>query len=114
MTGYRLRVTEEREIARWLRRVQQAGRGWDWEDGWPNLQAATQSILANQRGVREFTLTPNQSYAPFQSDGVAIREPGLHVLELPLPASTSPSERRFVLGTVMARLVGVSSRPPWR
>ena len=102
MTGYRLRVTEERDIARWLRRVQKARWDWSWDDGWPNLQAATDSILANQQGVREFTLTPHQLDAPYQSAGVAIGEPGLHVLELPLPAPTAPSERRFVLGTVMA------------
>ncbi|MCY4057317.1 MAG: MG2 domain-containing protein, partial [Gammaproteobacteria bacterium] len=102
MTGYRLRVDGEREIAQWLRRVRRVRWDWSWEDGWPNLQAATQSILANEQGVRQFTLTAHQSDAPFGSAGVAIGEPGLHVLELPLPASTAPNEGRFVLGTVMA------------
>ena len=102
LNGYRLRVTRERDIARWLDRVWKATRDWSGEDVWPNPQAAIHSILANQRGVRRFTLTPDQTDAPFRSAGVAIGEPGLHVLELPLPESTAPTERRFVLGTVMA------------
>ena len=102
LTGYRLRIAGDRDIARWLSRIDDATRDWTWDGGWPNPQAATHSILAGRQGVEEFQLIPQQSDSPFQPDGVSMGSPGLHVLELPLPASTAPSERRFVLGAVMA------------
>ena len=82
MDGHRLRVTRDRDIARWLQRVYEATRDWNWEEGWPNPQAATRSILANRPDVRKFHLTPHEPTVPFQYAGVALGEPGLHVLEL--------------------------------
>ena len=103
LTGRRLRVADEPEIARWIARTQDhhhEPRG-PWGGRMSSLLAEAEDTTA------PFELRLEEYVAPFGVAGVPLVGPGLQVLELTLPPSEGLPDERYVVGTASATRLAV-------
>ena len=97
LAGQRLRVTDDGDIANWMRRVENLR---DTEtDLWDAVAAERSVFEAVARGIPT-TLTPGDQPQAFHTAGMPLPGPGFHVVELELPAVGS-LPRRYVAGLVV-------------
>ena len=103
LSGRRVRVADDSEIARWLRRVRDARRVKPVAP-WGGRYT---SVIAGDNAAERFVVPLGRSTSSYQGAGVPLTGAGLQVLELELPPTQALARVRYVVGTGLATRLAV-------
>ena len=111
LPGQTLKVSADRDIANWLKRVEAAmARRGEWREpagdepgGWQEL-TGSESVFAESDATTELKLPVSGNGRTFEVIGIPLREPGFYVVEF-----ASPRLGRALLGKDWPRYVATSA-----